>query len=149
MVFEYWDPWEEEKKLREFVARIIREAWIPFRRPWREFREELKYESFPVDLADTNGELILRADLPGFEKDDIRVHVTEDSVDIRAEKKREKKEITETMYRQERSMGAVRRFISLPAKVNPEEVDAEFKDGVLTIRMKKREVKKGKEIKIR
>ncbi|MDI6826560.1 MAG: Hsp20/alpha crystallin family protein [Candidatus Aenigmarchaeota archaeon] len=149
MVFEDWDPWEEERKLREFIIRMIRDAWSPFRRPWREFREELRYEGFPIDLSDTDGELVLYADLPGFEKDDVRIHVTEDTIDIRAEKRREKRVETKTMYRQERAMGTLRRFMSLPVKVDPEGVDAEFKDGVLTIRMKKKEVKKGKEVKIR
>lgn len=145
----YWDPWEDERKLREFVIRMIRDAWSPFRGPWREFREEFGYESFPVDLSDSDGELVLYADLPGFEKDDVRIHVTEDTIEMLAQKKKEEKQITKTMYRQERAMGALRRFMSLPVKVNPEEVDAEFKNGVLTIRMKKKEVKKGKHIKIR
>ena len=43
----------------------------------------------------------------------------------------------------------MRRFITLPVKVDPESAEAEFKNGVLTIRMKKKEIKKGKEIKIK
>jgi HSP20 family protein len=149
MVFEDWDPWEEERRMREFIRRMMRSFWRPLARPWRELREEFRYDTFPVDLSETNGELVLHADLPGFEKDDIKIHVTENSIDICAEKKREKKIQTKTMYRQERAIGALRRYITLPVQVDPEKVTAEFKNGVLTVTMKKKKVKKGKEVKIK
>ncbi len=143
--FEEWDPWEEEKRIREFMRRIMGSFW----RPWREFREELRYESFPIDLAETDDELILRADLPGFDKDNLKIRITDNTIDITAQKKEEKKEISERMYRRERSMGSLRRFLTLPVEVNPDEVEAKFDKGVLTVRMKKKKVKKGKEIKIK
>ena len=153
-MFEEWDPWEEERRIRRIMRRLMDRVWEPFSRPlspefWREFREEMRYESFPVDLSETDGELILHADLPGFEKSDLKINVTDDSIDILAQRKEEKKEITRTMYRRERSMGALRRRMTLPVPVDPENVTAEFKNGVLTVRMKKKKVKKGKEIKIK
>ena len=129
-------------------------AWEPFSRPfnpefWKEFKEEMRYDSFPVDLSETDSELVLNADLPGFEKGDLKINVTDDTIDILAQRKEEKKEITKTMYRRERAMGALRRSMNLPVIVDPESVIAEFKNGVLTVRMKKKKVKKGKEIKIK
>jgi HSP20 family protein len=146
-------PWEEERRTRRIIRRMMSRMWEPFSRPftpefWKEFREEMKYDSFPIDLNETDGELILNADLPGFEKCDLKINVTDDSIEIFAQKKGEKKEITKTTYRRERSMGALRRSMNLPVIVDPENVVAEFKNGVLTVTMKKKKVKKGKEIKI-
>jgi len=148
------DPWEEERRTRRIMRRLMNRVWEPFSRPfspefWKEFREEMKYDSFPVDLSETDGELILNADLPGFEKSDLKINVTDDSIDILAQKRGEKKEITEKMYRRERVMGALRRSMTLPVPVDPENIIAEFKNGVLTVTMKKKKVKKGKEIKIK
>lgn len=149
-----WDPWEEERRIRRMMRRLMRRAWKPFSRPfspefWKEFKEEMRYDSFPVDLSETNGELILHADLPGFEKGDLKINITHDSIDILAHRKEEKKQITKTMYRRERAMGALRRSMTLPVTVDPEKVTAEFKNGVLTVRMKKKKIKKGKEVKIK
>jgi HSP20 family protein len=128
--------------------------WEPFSRSFtpefcQEFREEMKYDSFPVDLNETDDELILNADLPGFEKNDLKINVTDDSIEILAQRKEEKKEVTKTTYRRERAMGILRRSMILPVTVDPENVVAEFKNGVLTVMMKKVKVKKGKEIKIK
>lgn len=144
-VFGERDPFEDVEKMRRRMRRMMRAFWEPF----AGFREELEYDSFPVDISEIDGELMLKADLPGFEKDEVKVRITDDSVDIMAVKKREKKEVTETMYRQERAMGSVRRALTLPTKVDSDEVKAEFKNGVLTLRMRKKEAKKkGKEVKI-
>ena len=149
MVFEVWDPFEEIERLQRRINWLMRRMMEPLRMPMKELRETWVYESFPIDLKDTGKELVLEADLPGFEKDEIKINLTEDSIEITASKKREKKEVTETMYRRERVRGVMRRFITLPVKVDPESAEAEFKNGVLTVRMKKKEIKKGKEIKIK
>ena len=144
-MFEGWDPFEEMDRTYRKLHEMMRRAWEPMRQPWMRFREE----AFPVDLEDTDGELILKADLPGFEKDDIALRVTENTVEISAKRKEEKKEVTKTTYVRERRAGAYRRIMNLPVTIDPESVSAEFKNGVLTVRMKKKEVKRGKEIKIR
>ncbi len=148
MVFREWDPFEEMDRLYRRLHEMMRRAWEPVREPWTRFRNEWRYAEFPVDISETNSELVLHADLPGFEKDEIKVRVTEDTIDISAKKREEKKEVSETMYRRERMVGAVRRFITLPVTVDPENVKAEYKNGVLTVRMKKKESKRGREIKI-
>jgi HSP20 family protein len=73
----------------------------------------------------------------------------DDAIDILADKKEEKKEITKTMYRRERAIGTLRRTMTLPVPVDAENVQADFQNGVLTVTMKKEKVKKGKEIKIK
>lgn len=148
-MFEVWDPFEEIERLQRRINWLMRRMMESLRIPMRELREVWMYESFPVDLKDAGDELILEADLPGFEKDEIKINLTEDTIEIIASKKREEKEITETMYRKERFRGTMRRVLTLPVKVDPETAEAEFKNGVLTVRMKKKEAKKGKEIKIK
>jgi HSP20 family protein len=100
-------------------------------------------------MADKENEILLRADLPGFDKDDINVRVTEDTVDIYAKRKGEKREEKEGYYYRKRALSAVRRSLTLPSTVDPNSVEADLRNGVLTLRMKKKESKKSREVKIR
>jgi len=105
-------------------------------------------ESFPVDISETENEIIVRADLPGFSKDEVSVNATESTITIEAKHKEERREREEKYYTVERKVGSFRRVISLPVEVEPERAKAKMKDGVLEIILPKKEKKKGKEIKV-
>lgn len=90
-----------------------------------------------VDLAEHDAELVLTADVPGFEKDDIHVECTESRVEIRAERDRASEEADESYIRRERSHRSVRRSVDLPAPVAPEQVRATYRNGVLTLTLPK------------
>ena len=106
-------------------------------------------ESFPIDISETENELIIRADLPGFEKTDLAIRTTVSAIEIVAKRKQQRIEQKENYYKAERSMGAVRRILPLPVSVNPDTVKVEFKNGVLTITLEKKQKKKvAKEIKV-
>jgi HSP20 family protein len=105
-------------------------------------------ESFPVDISETENEIIVRADLPGFSKDEVSVNATENTLTIEAKHRGEKKERGEKYYTVERKFGSFRRVISLPVEVEPEKAKARMKDGVLEVILPKKEKKKGKEIKV-
>jgi HSP20 family protein len=105
-------------------------------------------ESFPVDISETEDEIIVRADLPGFSKEEISVNATENILTIEAKHREEKKERGEKYYTVERKFGSFRRVISLPVEVEPERAKARMKDGVLEVILPKKEKKKGKEIKV-
>ncbi len=105
-------------------------------------------ESFPIDVSETENEIIVRADLPGFSKEEVSVNVTENSVTIEAKHKEKREEREERYYVMERKFGTVRRVITLPSEVEPEEARAKMKDGVLEIILPKKEKKKGRNIKI-
>jgi HSP20 family protein len=107
------------------------------------------FGTFPVDISETDENIIVKADLPGFNKDEVSIKAMENLVYISAQHKEKKIERTEKMFRTERKFGSLQREFMLPTLVKPETSKAEFKNGVLTITLEKKEKKKaGKEIKI-
>lgn len=88
-----------------------------------------------VDVYEQNKELVAKVELPGLEKDDIDVTLTDQTLTIKAEKKKEEEIKDENYHRVERVHGLMRRSIELPAGVDVEQVKASFKNGVLEIRM--------------
>ena len=125
----------------------------PFREMQREFHRQFRgifqpVQAFPVDLSETDSEIIVRADLPGFKRDEIDVEAYEDKILISAKRKKEKVEKGENFYRKERSSGELKRIISLPEEVNIEKAKVDFSDGVLEVRLPKKEKKKEKKVKL-
>ena len=107
-----------------------------------------------VDVVDKGKEYIVKAELPGVTKDDIKVEVSEDSLEISSEKSVEEKEEKEGFVRRERRYSNFYRSIPLPAEVVPGKADAELKEGVLTIRLPKAKpeetkAKKGKKVQVK
>lgn len=102
----------------------------------------------PVDIYETENELVLKADLPDLEEKDIDIRLENNLLTIRGERKFEK-DINEDNYlRVERAYGPFTRSFSLPNTVSPESIRAEYHNGVLTLHMAKREESKPKQIKI-
>ncbi len=150
--FWFEETFDRIRKLQEDIFRAFDEFW----RPPFEFEFEPPRVSFsttpqaPVDVSETPREVIVRIDLPGFRKEDIRLKATETELIVEAERKEERKEEKENFFRQERRYGAVRRVIPLPVPVIPEKAKARFENGVLEVRLEKAEPEeeKEKEIKI-
>ncbi|AUB56358.1 heat-shock protein Hsp20 [Methanobacterium subterraneum] len=95
------------------------------------------------DILETNEEIVVKTDLPGYRRDDIKIHLTEDTLEIKAEHSEETEEKGKkeggTFHRKERRVTSAARTLILPARVKINEVSAHFKDGVLTINMPKLE----------
>ncbi len=102
----------------------------------------------PVDIYETENELVVKADLPDLQVKDIDVRVENNTLTIRGERKFEKDVNEENYLRVERAYGPFMRTFSLPNTVNSENIRAEDRDGVLTLHMTKREESKPKQIKI-
>jgi HSP20 family protein len=88
-----------------------------------------------IEMFQRDGQVIIRADLPGLKKDDMQVELRDDSVIIRGERQEERKEEGEGFYRTERTYGRFYREIPLPAGVDTSKATATFRDGVLEIAM--------------
>lgn len=142
MAWYYWDPFDEMEKMKRWLDKMMQTFGRPF--------VKTDFLSFPVDISETDENIIVRAELPGFKKDEISLKATENSVEISAEHKEKKIERGERFYRAERRYGAYKRFLTLPVPVDYEKADAKLKDGVLTIVLPKKEKKKvGKKIKVK
>jgi HSP20 family protein len=102
--------------------------------------------SVDIDVYEEKDEIVAKAELPGIAKDEIDVNVTDHTLTIRGEKKKDE-EVRDENYRYaERSYGAFIRTIELPTDVQTEKAKASFKDGILEIRLPKTEEAKRKEI---
>lgn len=101
-----------------------------------------------VDVTQHKDELVVRVDLPGLEKDDVKVNVTEDAVTIHGERHRTQEEERDGVYRSERNYGAFYRTIALPPGTATDQAKASFKNGVLEIRMPAAPGAKGRPVEI-
>ena len=110
---------------------------------------EVGIGAFAVDLFDDKGDVVAKVELPGMEKDDVEVNVTDSRLTIRGEKKKEEETKDENYYRCERSYGSFSRTIDLPREVETDKARASFKNGVLEIRIPKTEAAKRKEKRIK
>lgn len=100
-------------------------------------------ESMPsVDVIDRDDDVVVRAEVPGYKKEDIEISVSDSSLTIKGETKSEEKEEKGDYYRCEISRGAFSRVIALPAEVDDSKAKASMKDGVLELTLPKREKSK-------
>ena len=143
-----WSPIRELEDMRrnldklfgEFVEPVTRTQMLP------------KGEAGPlipsVDIYDRKGEIVVKADLPGVEKEHIDLTITKDSLVVRAETKKDEEIKREEYYIQERSSGTYVRTIQLPQDIDSSKTKASFQNGVLEIVLPKREEAKATEIKV-
>jgi len=102
----------------------------------------------PVDLSETDDEIVVRASLPGFAKDDVEVEVHDGVLSIKASREEEVEQTGERFYRKERREGAVSRRIALPGVVDEGKTNATLRDGVLEVRVAKSNVQSPKRVNI-
>jgi HSP20 family protein len=102
----------------------------------------------PVDIYETDTALVMKAELPGFSKDDIQIELKENSLVIKGERKREDEVKEGSYHRTERVYGAFQRSFLLPTTVDQGKVQAVYKDGLLELRLPKVEKAQPKRISI-
>lgn len=101
-----------------------------------------------IDVSEDDKNVLVRASLPGFKKEDVTVEVHEGILSVKAEHSEETEEKGETFYRRERRVGSLSRRVALPSDVLDDKIEAELKDGVLTLRMPKNPKPSPKKVKI-
>jgi len=141
------EPFEEtERWFEDFFRRpfpLMGPRWWPSLR-----MPEFEALTPSVDIYEEGDDVIVKAELPGLKKEDIEVTLTEDTLTLSGEKKKEEKVEKKDYHRFERSYGSFTRSFHLPKEVQTEKVAAKFKDGVLEIKIPKTEEAKKKEKKV-
>ncbi len=118
--------------------------WDPFRRI-----EKVTGLVMPdVDVTETEGELRVTAELPGMEEKDVEIELSGSQLTVRGEKKEEREETKKDYHVSERRYGSFRRTLQVPDTVDAENINAEMKNGVLTVVLPKTEEAKSKARKI-
>jgi HSP20 family protein len=139
-----WRPFEFDRMKRE-MDRI----WDSFLEgsPARRGEEIGKWLA-SIDVSETKNEMIIRAELPGIDPNDIGISLKNGYLTIQGEKKQEKEE-EENYHLVERTYGSFTRSVRLPVEVQSDRIKASFKNGVLMVRIPKSEESKRREIKIK
>jgi len=140
-----WEPMTEIRRLQEDMDRLLERFMKPFSTLTWPVSEAA---GPPVDVYEKDGNVVVKAELPGLKKEDIEVTATEDSISLRGEFKREEEVKKEGFYRRERREGKFYRTIPMPAPIKPDQVKASFKDGILEITAPEVEEAKPKERKV-
>ncbi len=126
---------QAEKVINDFLD-TLRSRQEDFSKAWADYTTS---EKPLADVIETEGEIIVKSDLPGIKKGDIDVTITEDSVEVTAQFREEYSEDEVDYIIRERSYGETRRFIKLPAKVKVKEASAKYENSILTIKLPKLE----------
>ncbi|HJR08972.1 MAG TPA: Hsp20/alpha crystallin family protein [Pyrinomonadaceae bacterium] len=140
-----YDPFRDLRMLQDEVNRlfssnlsrsfgdenIARGAWAP-----------------TVDIYENKDQIVLEAELPGMNREDFELSIENNVLTLRGERRFEKKDESDNYHRVERSYGAFTRSFTLPQTVSPENVTAEYKNGVLRVVLQKREEVKARRIEI-
>jgi HSP20 family protein len=109
----------------------------------------LSYWTPAVDIAEHADEYSVRVELPGVDKDDVKITLESNILTIRGEKKKETEEKGKNFHRMERAYGSFQRSFTLPTTVKSDKIDALYKDGILTIHLPKAEEAKPKQIEVK
>ena len=102
-----------------------------------------------ADIAEHDDAYVVKAELPGITKEDVKITVQDNVLTIRGEKKQESESKGSSYHRVERTYGSFQRSFTLPTSVKSDKIDAAFKDGILSITMPKAEEAKPKQIEVK
>ena len=137
--------------------------WDSFRAPRRRddpfedlFRDFFRRAPFEIpaiaepaaEVAESDGEVTVKMEVPGVEKDQIQLTVADDELTVRGESRKESEQKRKNYYRQEIRYGTFQRSIPLPVEVDPAEAHAELKNGMLQVALPKSKQPKSQEIKV-
>ncbi|MGW8302881.1 MAG: Hsp20/alpha crystallin family protein [Desulfobacterales bacterium] len=139
-----WNPWKEMSVLQNRMNHLFNE---PFFRSDRQ-DDELSMGAWhpAVDMFDNDDKIVIKAELPGMKKDDFSVDVKDRVLTLSGERHYDNEVKEENYYRRERAYGKFKRAFHLPADVDANNINAEFKEGVLRVEIPKPEAQKPKQI---
>ncbi len=138
-----WDPFRNLSTLQEQMNRVFADSFRG-----RGDDSVLTAWAPTVDIYETENELVLKADLPDINEEDLDVRVENNMLTIRGERKFEEKVSQDNYLRVERAYGSFSRSFALPNTVNTDAIKADYRNGVLTVEMPKRAESKPKQVKV-
>ena len=140
------DPFEEMKRMQAEMNRVFKSMMkMPLMEELKKQQKEFTQIRHPLsDIVETDSKIKVAIEMPGVSERDVLLKVTENSVDVRAEKKAEAHINKKGYYRHERSYKGFHRYFTLPELVETKGVETELKNGMLKIVLRKKKAKKVK-----
>ncbi len=135
--------------IQEELNRLMEETFGEFGQFEQRIGSQIGTWKPAIELFEKDGNLLLRAELPGLEKDDINIEISNNSLILSGDIKEKEEEKGQNYYKSELRYGKFLRNINLPLDINKEKIKASFKNGILTIDMPKTEEEKQKKLKIK
>jgi len=142
------NPFEELERIFERMSRQLDETSHRMGSRGPIGRLSSESGSMAIDLVEHDGEFVATVDLPGFEREDVDLRVSDHTLHLEAEHDEATEESEEDYLRRERRHQSVQRSVRLPEEVDKEAVTARMKNGVLTVRLPKAESEETHEIEI-
>ena len=143
-----WDPWATLPTLQDRINRIFEESF-PVHASQKEGEVSLCDWRPTVDTYEEDGIIVINAELPGVSKDDVTIDIKDNVLTIKGVRNYDQKVEKDNYYRRERCYGKFHRAFSLPDAVDPNRIEASYKDGVLKIKIPKAEESSSKKIEIK
>ncbi|OPX84313.1 MAG: 18 kDa heat shock protein [Pelotomaculum sp. PtaB.Bin104] len=140
-----WDPFRELEGLQSSINRLFDDNFRFMRMPEATLAQG---GAFPVNIKDTPEAVQIKAELPGFNKGDIKISLSDNVLTIRAERQKEDKVENENYIRVERSYGSFSRSFTVDVPVVQDQLKARYQDGIVEITLPKAEETKKKEVNI-
>ena len=135
-------PWSALSDLQNEFTRMMDESGLDWDRLGRTWHPAM-------DLQETEHEYVLRADLPGIKKEDVELTAVDNTIKLSGKREYEKRAEDKSVHRMERLYGEFQRTFELPGGFDAGKVEATLRDGVLTVRLPKREEAKPKRIELK
>lgn len=139
-----WEPFRTSRRMHEALDRFMDRAFLDV-----PFFGGLYDGTLPVDVYQTEDEVVVKASIPGIKPEDIEISITGDTLSIRGEVQQEEEERKGQYHLRERMYRSFSRSLTLPSSVNSDLAQAEFQDGVLRLTLPKPEAAKTKRIAVK
>ncbi len=145
-IIRWVDPFRELSAIHDRMNQLFDETFLPAR--GSEAAPAAAMWSPAVDVFEAGDDIVVKAEIPGIDREDVAVEVKDGILTLRGERKFEKEEDRENYHRIERSYGTFVRSFALPSSVDPDKVEASLRDGVLEVKLSKKEETKPRKVKV-
>lgn len=150
MAITRWNPFRELEDMNERLNRVFGGSTLARTLDSTNKDALVEFDWAPsVDISENNEEFAIKAELPEVKKEDVKIDVQDGVLRISGERKQEKEEQNKKWHRVERAYGSFLRTFSLPSNVDESKIRAEYKDGVLNIRVPKSATAKPKSVEVK